>query len=196
MHDFFILMLRRPPRSTRTDTLFPYTTLFRSGYPKPRTHVHRYQPADPGRAEGAASRPEPPLVAPVSRSRLGCHAPRCGRCWRGHVRCRRRSPGTRRRSGSAPAVLGRQLGLSLAHRAWLPGVLDEARADQAAADLHHHAGHSTGRVSRIMTARRHSATVAFTQALGPLASALAEDTITDLHRNADGGIRSEEHTYE
>src|SRR3546814_2837970 len=27
----FVLMLRRPPRSTRTDTLFPYTTLFRSG---------------------------------------------------------------------------------------------------------------------------------------------------------------------
>src|SRR3546814_12939211 len=26
----FCLMLRRPPRSTRTDTLFPYTTLFRS----------------------------------------------------------------------------------------------------------------------------------------------------------------------
>src|SRR3546814_19406543 len=27
---FFFLMKRRPPRSTRTDTLFPYTTLFRS----------------------------------------------------------------------------------------------------------------------------------------------------------------------
>src|SRR3546814_17675299 len=27
---FFFLSLRRPPRSTRTDTLFPYTTLFRS----------------------------------------------------------------------------------------------------------------------------------------------------------------------
>src|SRR3546814_17294693 len=27
---FFILMIRRPPRSTRTDTLLPYTTLFRS----------------------------------------------------------------------------------------------------------------------------------------------------------------------
>src|SRR3546814_13582000 len=27
---FFFLMLRRPPRSTRTATLFPYTTLFRS----------------------------------------------------------------------------------------------------------------------------------------------------------------------
>src|SRR3546814_11208417 len=30
----FFLMIRRPPRSTRTDTLFPYTTLFRS--PQPR----------------------------------------------------------------------------------------------------------------------------------------------------------------
>src|SRR3546814_3554821 len=27
---FFVLSYRRPPRSTRTDTLFPYTTLFRS----------------------------------------------------------------------------------------------------------------------------------------------------------------------
>src|SRR3546814_20736686 len=30
---FFFLMIRRPPRSTRTDTLFPYTTLFRSVEP-------------------------------------------------------------------------------------------------------------------------------------------------------------------
>src|SRR3546814_11859194 len=29
-YHFFFLMIRRPPRSTRTDTLFPYTTLFRS----------------------------------------------------------------------------------------------------------------------------------------------------------------------
>src|SRR3546814_13334103 len=28
--DVFFLMMRLPPRSTRTDTLFPYTTLFRS----------------------------------------------------------------------------------------------------------------------------------------------------------------------
>src|SRR3546814_18664503 len=27
---YYFLMIRRPPRSTRTDTLFPYTTLFRS----------------------------------------------------------------------------------------------------------------------------------------------------------------------
>src|SRR3546814_20421885 len=32
IHLFFFLMIRRPPRSTRTDTLFPYTTLFRSPY--------------------------------------------------------------------------------------------------------------------------------------------------------------------
>src|SRR3546814_19082631 len=30
--DVFFLMIRRPPRSTRTDTLFPYTTLCRSAY--------------------------------------------------------------------------------------------------------------------------------------------------------------------
>src|SRR3546814_3844402 len=32
-------MLRRPPRSTRTDTLFPYTTLFRSGFIVTNEHV-------------------------------------------------------------------------------------------------------------------------------------------------------------
>src|SRR3546814_14240391 len=32
---FFFLMDRRPPRSTRTDTLFPYTTLFRSNQERP-----------------------------------------------------------------------------------------------------------------------------------------------------------------
>src|SRR3546814_3551850 len=31
---FFFLMIRRPPISTRTDTLFPYTTLFRSKTPE------------------------------------------------------------------------------------------------------------------------------------------------------------------
>src|SRR3546814_6267136 len=30
-------MIRRPPRSTRTDTLFPYTTLFRAGFNQPHT---------------------------------------------------------------------------------------------------------------------------------------------------------------
>src|SRR3546814_2276520 len=35
-------MIRRPPRSTRTDTLFPYTTLFRSDRRLPCRRSHRY----------------------------------------------------------------------------------------------------------------------------------------------------------
>src|SRR3546814_3574075 len=34
-------MIRRPPRSTRTDTLFPYTTLFRSLQDAPSNRSHR-----------------------------------------------------------------------------------------------------------------------------------------------------------
>src|SRR3546814_10332036 len=37
-------MIRRPPRSTRTDTLFPYTTLFRSG--RPGGHPERFDAGD------------------------------------------------------------------------------------------------------------------------------------------------------
>src|SRR3546814_18662815 len=50
---FFFLMIRLPPRSTRTDTLFPYTTLFRS-------HRARIEPRrariirELGRGEGEA----------------------------------------------------------------------------------------------------------------------------------------------
>src|SRR3546814_8742034 len=49
----FFLMLRRPPRSTRTDTLFPYTTLFRS----------RCEPEKPRRQSADAPR----------RQRRTCH---------------------------------------------------------------------------------------------------------------------------
>src|SRR3546814_12361702 len=50
----FLLMIRRPPRSTRTDTLFPYTTLFRSRSgrdsmmidEKARQHEHARHPED------------------------------------------------------------------------------------------------------------------------------------------------------
>src|SRR3546814_12894766 len=38
---FFFLMIRRPPRSTRNDTLFPYTTLFRSVVIAGRIHPER-----------------------------------------------------------------------------------------------------------------------------------------------------------
>src|SRR3546814_20565935 len=44
----FFLMLRRPPRSTRTDTLFPYTTLFRSpdrpAPPARRSNMNKWIP--------------------------------------------------------------------------------------------------------------------------------------------------------
>src|SRR3546814_9423878 len=40
-------MIRRPPRSTRTDTLFPYTTLFRSGDDPVRHPDRRRPPAQP-----------------------------------------------------------------------------------------------------------------------------------------------------
>src|SRR3546814_8566907 len=38
-----MLMLRRPPRSTRTDTLFPYTTRFRSDARRERADRHRVE---------------------------------------------------------------------------------------------------------------------------------------------------------
>src|SRR3546814_7231037 len=54
-------MIRRPPRSTRTDTLFPYTTLFRSlhaGRPaKPRPGVGRRRRARVCRGVAAPLRP-------------------------------------------------------------------------------------------------------------------------------------------
>src|SRR3546814_6282062 len=77
---FFFLMIRRPPRSTRTDTLFPYTTLFRAaGY----------------RQAGAAGRSLPPTAAtrrPALRDRRHRRGPGAG----GH-------PGHRRRAKGRPA---------------------------------------------------------------------------------------------
>src|SRR3546814_9065788 len=49
---FFFLLIRRPPRSTRTDTLFPYTTLFRS--------IEAFHGAWPGAARNG----------PIARNRL------------------------------------------------------------------------------------------------------------------------------
>src|SRR3546814_5947462 len=48
----FLLMIRRPPRSTRTDTLFPYTTLFRSNWLQSNDIKLLLQRAD-GSLEGA-----------------------------------------------------------------------------------------------------------------------------------------------
>src|SRR3546814_19600426 len=48
---FFFLMRRRPPLSTRTHTLFPYTTLFRSDPHPQRAKPARAQPAIVGRGD-------------------------------------------------------------------------------------------------------------------------------------------------
>src|SRR3546814_7493958 len=50
---FFFLMIRRPPRSTRTDTLFPYTTLFRSRGGRARSASVSDRPRSSGRPFGA-----------------------------------------------------------------------------------------------------------------------------------------------
>src|SRR3546814_15295742 len=43
----FFFMIRRPPISTRTYTLFPYTTLFRSSPSAPRNDEDIYRPSNP-----------------------------------------------------------------------------------------------------------------------------------------------------
>src|SRR3546814_7603738 len=55
-------MLRRPPRSPRTDTLFPYTTLFRSGgkdFPGGRRGRFRQPRGSPARGEKTAMIEDP-----------------------------------------------------------------------------------------------------------------------------------------
>src|SRR3546814_16008597 len=54
LFSFFFLMIRRPPRSTRTDTPFPYTTLFRS---LPRSSRSKGRPSVRNKALADASRP-------------------------------------------------------------------------------------------------------------------------------------------
>src|SRR3546814_1889717 len=72
-------MIRRPPRSTRTDTRFPYTTLFRS-------HAARTD-ADPGRHGPGGSG----AALPEIRSDLGRRGRQFGPAG-GHDRRRRRRP--------------------------------------------------------------------------------------------------------
>src|SRR6056297_1612250 len=62
---FFFLMIRRPPRSTRTDTLFPYTTLFRS-----RQHL---DPVTVGQDVGQRNNASVDFCAPAAVADLGVH---------------------------------------------------------------------------------------------------------------------------
>src|SRR3546814_11121530 len=78
----FFLMIRRPPRSTRTDTLFPYTTLFRSPIERPRVGVQpdaardddereQEQTEHAGRADLLRQRRRRSRRAPMAPSALG-----------------------------------------------------------------------------------------------------------------------------
>src|SRR3546814_14255237 len=87
-------MIRRPPRSTLTDTLFPYTTLFRSGH-------HRAPPAHPHL--GARLRLLPEAGRTVSRRRgVRWHRPP------GHRARREPAP-----AGGAAAAVPPRLGLAV-----------------------------------------------------------------------------------
>src|SRR3546814_9202931 len=59
LYSLFFFIILRPPRSTRTDTLFPYTTLFRS----PSSACRRKSPETLGRAQP----PEPTYLPPCTR---------------------------------------------------------------------------------------------------------------------------------
>src|SRR3546814_3382976 len=99
----FFLMIRRPPRSTRTDTLFPYTTLFRSadrdqpilaalsharqlGRRTPRrVRTRRVDRRDEARRQARRPHPLPwwppqlPAARPPARRRNGRGNPQIGR---------------------------------------------------------------------------------------------------------------------
>src|SRR3546814_4479260 len=68
----FFLMIRRPPRSTRTDTLFPYTTLFRSAARRRCPAARRCRPD----SAPAPFRCPPRRPAALPRSGWNCRRPR------------------------------------------------------------------------------------------------------------------------
>src|SRR3546814_20662153 len=68
-------MIRRPPRSTRTDTLFPYTTLFRSAALHPAVDSgDRRARGDPGHHDVPAVPPEPAGDRPGAAAGVQDHA--------------------------------------------------------------------------------------------------------------------------
>src|SRR3546814_17334071 len=76
----FFLMIRRPPRSTRTDTLFPYTTLCRSALRSDQLQLEGLEHGPGAVAHAELAESERPLLAR-------------------HWRARPRTPGALRRAG-------------------------------------------------------------------------------------------------
>src|SRR3546814_18792581 len=85
----FFLMIRRPPRSTRTDTLFPYATLFRScqsSWSPQRLPLRRDETAHWRRS--VHLRGLVPAVAGIGGARRSFHVPVVLRHHAGHL-CRK-----------------------------------------------------------------------------------------------------------
>src|SRR3546814_11633997 len=72
----FVLMIRRPPRSTRTDTLFPYTTLFRSCKRRARRRDRRPERRDGKGRSHRPSRASAIASAAAWREHRGTRSPR------------------------------------------------------------------------------------------------------------------------
>src|SRR3546814_7550886 len=100
MFVIFFLMIRRPPRSTRTDTLFPYTTLFRSRC--------RIRPASVPPARGQGRRGERFHSVPSAVRRRVGRSPR-----------RRRGLRSSHRADWSPLRLRANRAPPLAPRPWL-----------------------------------------------------------------------------
>src|SRR3546814_15390101 len=96
-------MIRRPPISTRTDTLFPYTTLFRS-----RDQGGGRPPPDAGRGNPARHLVSLPLRPRLSRAD---HLPR-----RDSARPEREVPGLPQRTGGSGLTSGRLEGIDYPER--------------------------------------------------------------------------------
>src|SRR3546814_19049831 len=106
---FFFLMLRRPPRSTRTDTLFPYTTLFRSRRGVPAVAADRRRLGTrPRPAQGPAGADEltPGLPCPhPARYRRRSRTVTIGSP-RGHLQSRRTDRSDPQGAGEQPGPPG------------------------------------------------------------------------------------------
>src|SRR3546814_20245332 len=100
----FVLMIRRPPRSTRTDTLFPYTTLFRSARVAGGVAVGLRPAARAAPRADPRWRGDRRICRPRLRARLSLQA---GRALRPGLPARRHGGPPRRGAAGAARDLGR-----------------------------------------------------------------------------------------
>src|SRR3546814_4913952 len=119
----FLLMIRRPPRSTRTDTLFPYTTLFRShqaGLRPKALKPGRFPCAPgPGGLQGPARRPAAAPASPMKEASMAGRELAGGRG--GRINCtalRQKAPGAKPGGESGVEGRGDGKGGYTAHVCW------------------------------------------------------------------------------